>query len=53
MPLLPALCESLHADVDVMCTDEGVGPVIFYLLEPGQLERVKPAASAFQRLQGT
>lgn len=49
----PTSCESLHADVDVMCTDEGVGPVIFYFREPGQLQCVKPAAPAFQRLQGT
>lgn len=48
-PLLPALCESLHTEIEAMSTDEGMGPVMLYFFEPGQLERVEPAAPAFQR----
>ena len=46
-PLFPAFCESWHAEIEAMCRDEGVGPGMFYLLEPGQLQRVEPTAPAF------
>lgn len=53
VPYLLLPCGSLHAEIDAMCTGEGVRPVMFYLLEPGQPQSVEPAGLAFQRLQGT
>lgn len=50
--LLTTPCVSLNAEIDAMCADEGVGPVVLYLLEPDQHQHVEPAALAFQSLQG-